>query len=388
MPNRSKLDILPVKFIALDSSLIGNIAHDFFSSKKHNREKANNFLESLTVHGFVPILCWHQFEELIKHTDRDVVSNRIAFLRSLPLVAWISSANNQAGLGSIVDILAFEAKVAYEFPTFSVEQVRDHVLSTIIRVGAGEHAITPYIDIWEDLRPPLWQQERRAREIVAISRAKLNDISEDKAADFVHGRIRPLDEAMLRLQAQQSLLANDIKNRGDKRIPDANSVASKFYQEVAEENITFYPGRSRPGLAYLQKLDIDEEDIHPDTLMGELMELAEFRKKLHVAHQYINVPWTELKRSVTPNRIPSWLIENSLKKHGQDLPERKGSELNDNHLACLSAYVDLSYVDKRTKENFRRALEKNTNLGKIIKRIEKASNYDQVRHDLDKLPVL
>lgn len=47
-----------------------------------------------------------------------------------------------------------------------------------------------------------------------------------------------------------------------------------------------------------------------------------------------------------------------MRRHAQDQPERKGSELNDTHLLCLAPYADRTFVDKRTLESARRARNK------------------------------
>jgi hypothetical protein len=57
--------------------------------------------------------------------------------------------------------------------------------------------------------------------------------------------------------------------------------------------------------------------------------------------------------------------------------------LTDNYLACLSAYADVTYVDKRTLENFRRAEQKSPELKVLLRRVEKASNYRMIAQQLD-----
>lgn len=63
------------------------------------------------------------------------------------------------------------------------------------------------------------------------------------------------------------------------------------------------------------------------------------------------------------------------------MPEREGSELADSYLACLAAYADVTFVDKRTHENFRRARHKCAEFGVLTRRVEKAADYKEVaRH--------
>lgn len=384
MLNSPLVEIPLARFIALDSSMVGHIARDYFSLDESRRKMATKFLNNLTDSGFVPFLCWHQFEELLKHQDHKVVSDRMAFLRLLPHVAWLSTAEGD-GFGSIIDMLVSESKVAFDNPTLSVEGVRDQVRNTLISFGTGEQAVDPYEEIWFELRPYLWEREARAREIVAITKNKTADVSREKAANFINGHIRPESEAQKTLQHLQALMTDEIRSRGDKRIPNANSVASEFFCEIEREGRSLYSGKEQPVLDYLQQIGVDPHEVHKKMHMGELTELAEFRSKLRVAQRQIGGSWEELKRVVTPDRVPSWIVENSLKKYGQDHSERKGSELNDRFLACLSLYADLTYVDKRTKEDFRRVFKKDANLQALVHRIEKVRPYQRVHQHISEL---
>ncbi len=384
MLNSPLVEIPLARFITLDSSMVGHVAHDYFSSDVSRRKTATKFLNNLTDSGFVPFLCWHRFEELLRHQDHKVVSDRMDFLRLLPHVAWISITEGE-GLGSILDMLILESRVVLDNPELSVKGVRDQVRNTLISFGTGEQAVEPYKEIWPELRPYLWEREARAREIVAISKTKAADISQGKAANIINGRVRPESEAQKTLQHLQVLMANEIRSRGDKRIPNANTVASDYFCEIEREGRSFYAGQEHPILDYLQQIGVDPHEIHSKMSIGELTELAEFRSKLRVAHRQIGGTWEELKRVVTPDKVPSWIVESSLKKYGQDQPERKGSELNDRFLACLSLYTDLTYVDKRTKEDFRRVFQKDANLQSLVHRIEKVRPYQRVYQHISDL---
>jgi hypothetical protein len=76
-------------------------------------------------------------------------------------------------------------------------------------------------------------------------------------------------------------------------------------------------------------------------------------------------------------QLPSWIIQSSLRKYGQDLPERKGSDMTDLHLATLAPYA-ITYVDKRTKENFRRASLKSEEFRRLVCETKKASSYVEI----------
>jgi hypothetical protein len=92
----------------------------------------------------------------------------------------------------------------------------------------------------------------------------------------------------------------------------------------------------------------------------------------------MSISWPRLTAGVKMERIPSWVIQNSLRKYGQDLPERKGSDLTDSYLTCLAGYADITCVDKRTKENVTRARRKCAEFAMIVRQVEKAGHYSQI----------
>jgi len=112
--------------------------------------------------------------------------------------------------------------------------------------------------------------------------------------------------------------------------------------------------------------------------MGELGRLVLFRTQLKVVAPHTGIPFETLKRRVRPDQMPHRVIGDALRIHGQKLNERKGSDLNDGYLAALAAYADVLYVDKRTAENFRRAVRKEPGLAVLVGRIEKASDYRSI----------
>jgi hypothetical protein len=88
----------------------------------------------------------------------------------------------------------------------------------------------------------------------------------------------------------------------------------------------------------------------------------------------LRLPWQELKRSVSENRIPSGIIDRALKGFRPRSAEWKGSDLIDTHLACLASYCDITFMDKRTHEGLRVARRKMKGLDSILRRVEKAKN--------------
>jgi len=190
------MTLIRPRFIALDSSQLGDLARDSQAGDRSRRDAAGDFLSSFAANGCVLLLCWHHFEELLRHRNRDVVGKRISFFRSLDFVAWIKSArDDDPSPGGIVDILAFEADQAFKDAKADPVAIRDRVLPNLIRCGRGREVIAPFAADLDRLQPWFWQREQQEREIIAIARSSTIDFGNTKVMDWWKGRWRSLDDA-------------------------------------------------------------------------------------------------------------------------------------------------------------------------------------------------
>ena len=369
------MNIIRPRFIALDSAQLGRLASDMRSRNKERRQAAIALMDRFSGSGGVILLCWHHIEELLRHRDETAVKDRIAFLQSLPMVAWIASAGPGNAPGAIIDILAFEAAEAFNAPDASATVIRDRVAKYLIRCGTGREAIQPFADHLAELQIAFRQSEERSRAIIAIAGSNYIDVGKTKVTDWRNGRWRSKEDAGRRIANMGAELAEDVQKHGDKRIEDAAHVALQFFEDVSLRAEAAQAQGIPACDAVMLAEDVDWSDIGPDTTLDEMGNLAGFRRQLRLVNQKLGLPWTEFKRRVGERRIPSGLVQWGLRKYRQDLPERKGSELIDRYLACLAPYADITFVDKRTHENVNRARRDSPDFAAIIRCVEKASGY-------------
>jgi hypothetical protein len=369
------------RLVALDTALLSAISRDAASRLSERREQASAFADAFGKLGIVIFLCWHHMEELIAHRDPKVIADRLAFIRSLPLVSWVAPVSSEEGIGSIVDILGFEVLAALT-PNRTAGEVRDHVAFKLIKFGAGWQALRPYEGYWAILQEQAWERQERARELVAISRSKYNDMSKVKLTELERGVIRSPEDRDRQLKLLGGRLAEDIQLRGDQRIRNPAASADRFFDDVKLRAAALTPDVSNPTHEIMRLHGIEPSEMGPDATPADVGDLAAFRHRLHVMSRIVNVPFEELKFKVSKERLPSLVIQGAIDRYRQDTPERKGSDLTDNYLACLSTYADVTYVDKRTLENIRRAEQKHPELNALLRRVEKASNYQMIAGQL------
>jgi hypothetical protein len=120
---------------------------------------------------------------------------------------------------------------------------------------------------------------------------------------------------------------------------------------------------------------IDEEEIRDDCVFAALNRLGAFRSQLRVAASETGRSFDTLKE-VPMEILPSGVIGDALKAHGQVRARRPRSDLNDGYLAALSPYCAVLYVDKRTAEDFCRALHKEPSLTGLIGEIVKTADFE------------
>ncbi len=169
-----------------------------------------------------------------------------------------------------------------------------------------------------------------------------------------------------------------IQRKGDKSIASPEALAASFVREVGDIGRAVLASGAPFVETCLSLLGISRDDIHRDMTLGEVLDRGLFRRQLTIAVEASGYSAAEILGNVQEDQLPSWIISKVLRQHAQDLPERKGSEENDTMLAALSAYADLTLVDKRTLENVRRAQKAEPFLKSLMGRAERVASYTQI----------
>ena len=378
----SKLISRP-RLIVLDTSHLAGLAADWGAANSTRQHAARTFVPDLVERGWLPLLCWHQVEEMLQHKDGDLVDQRLRYLRSWPLVSWIRPSDPASGPGSVLDVFKAEVQAAYANPDASVLQVRDLARERLFSVGAGCDAIPDDFKDWRVLRAPLSEQQDNSRRIAAISRWRATNIDSTRISDMFGKPFRKPEETDRVLLNLRNQLANEIATRGDKRITDSGAMADAFFEGIARDGYAIAAGGHLPPvIQILLAAGMEIDDIDLSATFGQTMDLLISRKRLGMVAEACGLPWQVLKRTVTRDRLPVTVIEECMRAYAHDQPERKGSDLNDTHLLCLAPYADLTYVDKRTLESVRRARRKVVIFDHLIGQVRKAGSHSEISAEL------
>lgn len=365
------MHLIKQRIIAPDSSHWAKWIDAALSNKETVRREALEFQRSLSNSGRIPFLSWHHLEELLCIDDDVRARDRIAFIQNLPRIAFMRSPMAEVGLGAITDILVAEAIAATQHG--DVRVVRDSAKKMLLRTGRGVDAIGEEGWVWMAFLPEFRARRSRVQEVVAVGGFPFFDDTRT-IGEIAKGSIRPRSERLVKASEMSSALHAYIRNHGDPKIADPESMASAFIANAMAWEPKEGMSVRDVLVAALVAQGVAEEEIRDDCLLRDLNALAIFRTKLRVVAEGIGLPFDTLKQ-VPMEKLPSWVIEHALKRHGQIRQRRPGSDQTDAYLAVLAAYADDLYVDKRTAEDFRRAVAKESKLHGLLGRISKASDY-------------
>lgn len=377
--------IIP-RLIALDSSIIGNVARDFYHSKQQNQKKAMHFLDCLSSKNLIPLITWHYIEELLQHNDEAVVDNRMRFIKSLPMVAWFGSANSQGVVGSILDIQATELSWLIDNPSITLAVVIQKTKDKLLKFGSGQDLVSVFNydeETWKQIRENLAHRQERRREIASINHAKFSDTKTAKITKASEWQLRNHEEATKALETLKTSLEKDLINRGDKKLSDHKSAAQEFIKDVYKDGIQLYHNKGDVREVFLKIYGLTPEEVSDESTIEDIGYAAIFRQKLKILADVLGVNDDSFK-TIKEDWCPSWLIWRELDKVLKSANRASGSDIPDKYHSVLALYADILIVDKRFHEIFKQVIRKNASIKKIIAKVVKLSDYKNILEVIEK----
>ncbi|MFB0876025.1 MULTISPECIES: hypothetical protein [unclassified Sphingobium] len=369
------MPLLGSKIIAPDSSHWAKWLDATASRDAGRRGRALSLHGRLLEQGRVPLLSWHHLEELLGGDDDAAARDRISFLQSIPLVAWLRLPNDEAGLGSAAQVRAAEAIAASEGLN-DLLAIRDRARQLLLRIGTGSQAIGEEAWVWEAVRPMLRSRKSGSDMVAALGPLRTFDESRT-IGELSKGKINSPREMKAQLgMIHAKALSEATQSTGGDAVR-ARAMADEFIERVLA--IMPPPGTTVRDLLVSSLVDqgLDETEVRDESVLADLSRLGVFRSQLRTIASETGRSFNALKQ-VPMEMLPSWVITEALRKHGQVRTLRPGSDLHDSHLAVLAAYCEVLYVDKRTAEDFRQAVKKEPRLVGLIGEIAKASEFDGI----------
>jgi hypothetical protein len=318
------MTIVQPHLVVPDTSQLARLSRDWNSVRRADQRRARDCLGLFAQRGGILVLTLHHLQELMGYENAGVVSERLHFLGAFELVGVVASINGDALPGSIVDIQAREVAAAYHNPGATLLAIREMVRGTLVSFTSGEAVLSITTEFRELLLNEFARQQKRNRELVAISRADFGKVPKLKVRDLLDARALSEHESLRQFAGLHRRLTNEIQHRGDHRIKDAQRVSAEFLAGVAAGGSALLRERE-PVFRLLADLDVRPDEVTPDMTVGDLGNLATYRKRLALIGEWLGLPWNELKVKVAEDRLPSGVIERAMQSFQQDSGKRKAA---------------------------------------------------------------
>ncbi len=332
--------------------------------------------DELFVANWIPVLYWHHFEELLRHANEEVAENRVKFLLTLPLVAWVSRADCRTEIiGSVVDLHATEIKIflSCEQCNTSTNEFIQSTRAQLLKFGKPSEITM--LTMWRELRPYLMDMGIKQQEIASICHTTIDTYANVPLSALNNKAAMSWELAKQFYSDEVSSINNELVRRGDKRLLNPDDLAAWFC-DVVFSNIAAIAGSHRPPAeAFVEHFGFSIGDFHRDLNLGEFKEAVRRRKQLEVSVAQLGLRIEDVWPKLRDRLMPSEEIISQIRKSRKNAARSSGSDLNDDYHATLIPYLDAVVVDKRTHENLRQAKRRNPELSLLLKPVLKAAYY-------------
>jgi hypothetical protein len=367
------------RFVAIDTSILASWAKAASSRDSAHRARSHHTLESLLNRGWIPVLTIHHFIELIRHPDLRLVSNRIAFLKSLPQVAWICNLLERDHLASVVDVFDAEVRTILHNPDLTLPLLKTSVRHEVLQFGAGSHIAT--LDLWRDFRPVVMKHIGREQEIASLvhvipSNHAATPISVLKKRQLPDPRILHLLHSV-----EAVTIAGQLAQRGDVRIKDPFKVALEFKTKL-DRQLAQIDRTTSSMDAFLQQFDISRSDILDSTTLAEFEQLAQRRQHVRATSLRLGLDLDTIWLKTRHASIPSDTVMAAIRRSRSSAPRASGSDITDDYLAAIGPYLDAIIVDKRTHEFLTQAARRDESFRCMIGFFARVKSYDNLPQTL------
>jgi hypothetical protein len=120
------------------------------------------------------------------------------------------------------------------------------------------------------------------------------------------------------------------------------------------------------------------DQVSPNTLVEEFGYISVYNKRIRIITESLGLP-AEIEFKLIPQNSGVWLIWRYLDEAMKSEEKAHGSNVIDRDMSVLALVVDIFTVDRRVKEYFRQLSKKNPLLGGSFSRVDKLSNYTELK---------
>lgn len=338
------------KFIVLDSATLVKASRDYWSPKQIRRDKARSFVARLRDSSVYITLTLTHVLEILWYQDESVVHDRIRFLAGLPLVAWLKPYDRNWFPGGTPDLLRRELHAVVHDAKRDWREIIDHVRADVWETGVGSEMFVDDDHLWSALRSEAQLQQQRDQYVVSVARTdpgNVNDLTVREAKQLTE---RPEAERDAYLRRFAATMKAQLEQHGDRRLDDPHAAAAGFASGMLNDIRLFEAAGGDPITRMLEYRGVPQDIVTDDMTVGDLGQLAVFIEQLAIISKGLTPHTIVTVHKVSPDTLPSYVVENKLSTKQRKAIRVSGSDLGDGAIAPLVLYADWVEVDKRTHE--------------------------------------
>ncbi|MFA6662376.1 MAG: hypothetical protein WCS56_05030, partial [Bacilli bacterium] len=216
--------ILSPKLFAIDTSILGKVAKDYYSQDQSKIKKALKFMSTITEKGLIPLFCMHHFQEILQHDNDYIVSNRLSLIKKFTQVAWIKPSDPQGLIGSIIDIQGTEISVLLDNPGIVSTELISKVRKKLIAYSSGNTFIDNIQKKLLKLRELNLFGTQKSKAVSSLSHVTDPKIENIKLSTLHHSVLKKPLEIEQSIKLLRETLNQELANRGDKKLVKHDEV--------------------------------------------------------------------------------------------------------------------------------------------------------------------
>jgi len=375
--------IRAAKMVALDSATLGKVSRDYWSKDVSERDKARSFLARLRRLGIFVAFSGHHVNELLRHGDEEEARDRLRFLRSIPLVAWLRSYDRNWFPGGILDLFLHELHAVAHGSARNWRAIVDEVRVDLWQTGTGSEMLPEDDWCWATIRQEFARLHEKEKYIASIDRTDAGQCRDMKISEALRLSLRPREErdAYVRWFVQE--VQEQLHQHGDERLDHSHEAAISFANSIMQDVGVIDEMEGNLVQRIAEWGGVPYEFVSPKMTISEFGELAVYATRLKTLSRSLHPPRELTVRDVPPNSLPSYVLETRLASIQRKADRVSGSDLGDDCITPLVLYTDAIEVDKRTCEFLKQMLRGEPELVALVGRFFRTIDYSQIPELLD-----
>lgn len=365
-------------FIALDSSTLGAVSRDFWSAESQLREKARAFVQNLQNRNVFITLTLTHIVELLGSENEYIVKDRIAFLRKLPLIAWLRPYTRIPFPGSIHDLLQHELHSVVHSAKCDWQSIVEDVRTNIWATGVGSEIFVNNDLGWRMLQEHAQNLQRRGQYVASVVRTDPGKVKGLTFADSKKNPKRLEGERSSFMRHFAATMKKQLEQHGDKRLDAPREAAIDFANNMLKDVQKFEAEGGDPIQRMFEFFGIPQNLVTDEMTVEDIGQLAVYIEQLNLIGKNL-VPQTTVTVQDAPiDTLPSYVLQQRLAKVQGKAVRVSGSDFGDSYIAPLILYADSVEVDKRTHEYLNQVQRSCPSIGSLMGHFFRSVDYVEI----------